>query len=70
MPHYIEIVVEDVDGARIAAEEGADSIELCARLDDGGLTPPPELIKNVVDVVRNVRPETQCHILILNSIWL
>ena len=36
MSQKIEIVVEDVDGARIAANEGADSIELCVALDCGG----------------------------------
>ncbi|KAB7791333.1 copper homeostasis protein CutC [Bifidobacterium leontopitheci] len=35
----IEIAVQDVDGARIALEEGADRIELCAALECGGLTP-------------------------------
>ncbi|MBT1172246.1 copper homeostasis protein CutC [Bifidobacterium sp. MA2] len=41
----IEIAVQDVAGARIAAEEGADRIELCVALGaTGGLTPSPGLI--------------------------
>ena len=36
----VEIAVQDVEGARIAHEEGADRVELCAALmGTGGLTP-------------------------------
>ncbi|NEG54402.1 copper homeostasis protein CutC [Bifidobacterium platyrrhinorum] len=41
----IEIAVQDVAGARIAAREGADRIELCAALGaTGGLTPSAGMI--------------------------
>lgn len=67
MPYQVEIVVEDVAGAIAAAQAGADSIELCADLDHGGVTPSPELIRKVVAAVRSVNPHTACHILVLNK---
>lgn len=40
MTMTVEIAVQDVEGARIAHEEGADRVELCAALmGTGGLTP-------------------------------
>lgn len=42
----VEIAVQDVEGARIALEEGADRIELCVALGaTGGLTPSFALIQ-------------------------
>ncbi|MDZ5660861.1 copper homeostasis protein CutC [Nocardioides sp. S-58] len=35
----VEICLEDVGGARLAAEAGADALEVCAGLVDGGTTP-------------------------------
>ena len=35
----LEVCVDTPAGARIAAENGADRLELCAALNDGGLTP-------------------------------
>lgn len=40
----IEICVEDAEGVRIARDCGADRVELCDRLDIGGITPSEELI--------------------------
>ncbi|KFI45808.1 copper homeostasis protein [Bifidobacterium bohemicum] len=41
----LEIAVQDLDGARIAAEAGADRVELCAALGaTGGITPGAGLI--------------------------
>lgn len=46
----IELCVEDVDGVRIAAEEGVDRVELCRELWCGGLTPPPEQVQAALAV--------------------
>ena len=47
----IEIAVQDVDGARIALEEGADRVELCMALGaTGGLTPSFGLIQSCAHV--------------------
>jgi len=35
----LEVCVDTIEGARIAAQNGADRIELCASLAEGGLTP-------------------------------
>lgn len=43
-----ELAVQDAAGIRIAAEVGADRIELCAALTLGGLTPSPALIEHAV----------------------
>ena len=38
-PVLMEVCVDTIEGAWIAAENGADRIELCAALSEGGLTP-------------------------------
>ncbi|MCK7611561.1 copper homeostasis protein CutC [Roseibium sediminicola] len=38
-PVALEVCVDTLEGAWIAAENGADRIELCAALSEGGLTP-------------------------------
>lgn len=55
----VEISVESVDGARVAARAGAARVELCAGLSDGGLTPSVALIEaaaELIDVHVLVRP--------------
>jgi copper homeostasis protein len=47
----VEISVESVAGARVAAKAGAARVELCAGLSDGGLTPSAALIEATADVV-------------------
>lgn len=47
----IEIAVQDVRGARIALEEGADRVELCMALGaTGGVTPSFGLIQSCAHV--------------------
>lgn len=41
----LEVVVDTVAGLRAAADNGADRIELCAALSEGGLTPSVGLMK-------------------------
>ncbi|WP_180899574.1 copper homeostasis protein CutC [Martelella soudanensis] len=45
MTTLLEICVGDVGGLETAVEAGADRIELCASLDQGGLTPSAGLIE-------------------------
>lgn len=44
---HLEIAVQDVPGAQLAAAHGADRIELCCALQLGGLTPSQGLIASV-----------------------
>jgi len=44
----VEVAVDSLDGAGTAAQSGADRIELCAALHDGGLTPGPGLLELTV----------------------
>lgn len=48
----LEIAVTGVDGAGIAADEGADRIELCSSLEIGGITPTQGLMDATVGEVR------------------
>lgn len=56
----LEICVDTLEGAWTAAECGADRIELCAALGDGGLTPSAGMMsaasKLPVDVYAMIRP--------------
>ncbi|ALE07782.1 hypothetical protein AL755_12075 [Arthrobacter sp. ERGS1:01] len=45
----LEIAVQDVTGAVLAARHGADRIELCCALQMGGLTPSQGLLSSVHD---------------------
>ncbi|ALO66897.1 copper homeostasis protein CutC [Arthrobacter alpinus] len=44
---YLEIAVQDVPGAQLAATHGADRIELCSALQLGGLTPSQGLLTSI-----------------------
>ncbi len=50
----VEIVVDDVEGAVMAEQEGADRIELCAALSEGGVTPSFGLVRTVLGRVRRI----------------
>ena len=57
----VEVCVETIDAALAAAAGGADRIELCANLDEGGTTPAPELLSSgvarlTIPVFAMVRP--------------
>jgi glucokinase len=50
----VELCVDDLDGALVADREGADRIELCADLLEGGTTPSMGTILAVLDSVERV----------------
>lgn len=56
----LEIAVQDVPGANLAARYGADRIELCCALQMGGLTPSQGLLNSV----HQAQPDLPIHVLI------
>jgi copper homeostasis protein len=52
VPFLLEIAVESVEAARAAERSGAHRIELCAKLDIGGITPPVELQREAREALR------------------
>ncbi|HEU0180675.1 MAG TPA: copper homeostasis protein CutC [Agromyces mariniharenae] len=50
----LEVCLDDVDGAPVAEAAGADRLELCAALGDGGITPSVGTVAAVFDRVRRV----------------
>ncbi|GGC16190.1 copper homeostasis protein CutC [Cellulomonas carbonis] len=51
----VEVAVQDVAGARVAARAGADRVELCAALGaTGGVTPGPGLVARVLEALADL----------------
>ena len=47
----VEVCVDSLESALEATKHGADRLELCSRLDVGGLNPSPELYQAVLAAV-------------------
>jgi copper homeostasis protein len=45
----LEVAVDSIEGVLAAREGGASRIELCSRLEVGGLSPGPELLKEAME---------------------
>jgi len=54
VPTLVEICVEDVAGARTAEAAGADRVELCADLLEGGITPSIGMVDTTLAAVERV----------------
>jgi copper homeostasis protein len=50
----VEVCLDDVAGARVAESAGADRIELCAGLAEGGTTPSVGMVEEVLGAVRGI----------------
>ncbi len=62
-PILLEVAVESFDDALVAADAGADRLELCSELWLGGLTPPLELYLQIrsavsIPIVVMIRPRS------------
>lgn len=66
----VEIAVEDMAGLEIAAHGGADRIELCTRLDAGGVTPTASLVSEATSraaalvAAQGAKPHLEIHVLV------
>jgi copper homeostasis protein len=56
----VEICLEDVGGARTAADAGADALEVCAGLLEGGTTPTVGFVRHCVEEA----PELEARVLV------
>ena len=50
--YFLESCVTNIDDALAAANNGADRIEVCARLDTEGMTPDFELVKTILEKIK------------------
>ena len=58
----IEVCVEGIDGLVAAQNAGADRVELCASLLEGGLTPSLGTIQQALKLATMSRPAKACGI--------
>ncbi|XP_026497555.2 copper homeostasis protein cutC homolog [Vanessa tameamea] len=49
----LEICIDSLESARNAIKGGADELEVCSSLAEGGLTPSPGLVKEILRLVKN-----------------
>lgn len=49
----LEVCIDSLESAINAIHGGADELEVCSSLTEGGLTPSPGLVKEIVDMVNN-----------------
>ncbi|XP_049884831.1 PF03932 family protein CutC [Pectinophora gossypiella] len=47
----LEVCVDNLESATTAVYSGADEIEVCSFLSEGGLTPAPELVYEILDMI-------------------
>lgn len=69
----VEYAVDSIEDAVAAEFEGARRLELCARLDRGGLTPPLELVREArrrlsIPFLTMLRPHDAGHVYGLNEL--
>ncbi|XP_072933340.1 PF03932 family protein CutC [Epargyreus clarus] len=50
----LEVCIDSLESAVNAIHGGADELEICSSLPEGGLTPSPGLVKEVLNLVNNV----------------
>ncbi|HEY5222349.1 MAG TPA: copper homeostasis protein CutC [Microbacteriaceae bacterium] len=60
----VEIAVQDLEGVRIALGEGADTVELCAALGVGGLTPSAGVVELAAELARDAGRQGFLHVLV------
>ena len=47
----LEVCIDSLESARNAVNGGADELEVCSTLNEGGLTPSPGLVKEILELV-------------------